>query len=375
MKFAVLFIALALLIVFGITYFAFTKTVIFLTTQETPVKTTFEVQIAEKVPEGADATISGAMLTTTESVSQEFTVSDVTSTVPDYATGNVTIHNEYSQTQSLVSTTRLLSSEGVLFRTTETIRVEPDKTVNVPVRADAIGEGGNIPASRFTIVALWPGIQDKIYGTSDTSMTGGLREIRALTEEELTASKETVTQLVEEKAKARLQELLAQQYPDFSFNAELLTETASEVAASQEVNDEVDAYTVDATLSATGFAIDKVALEKISEARLLRTLPIYQKILPNTLTSEYTVTRIDEEKNEATVKVRAGGKADLLLNHPLFDKSKLTNMDTDDLRAYFSDIPEIVNIDVTFSPFWSFKTPRLPDHITIELTRPGAGKD
>lgn len=366
-KFIVLFIALAVAVIFGIAYFAFTKTIIFLTTDATAVETTFEVQVAEKVPLGTNTIIQGLMISAEDSTAQEFTVNDVVSTVPDFATGTVTLHNDYSQSQPLVATTRLLSSEGVLFRTTETIRVNPGETVTVPVKADLAGESGNIPESRFTIVALWPGIQDKIYGTSDAPMTGGLRDVRAITESELTEAKQAVTVLAEQKIKTRLQELLALKNPDLAFSDDLFTTTASEVSASHNVNDEIEKYSVSVKLSATGFALDTKALETLSQDRLLQTLPVYQKILPNSERFDYTVVRIDTEKNEATVKVTADGMSDIALSHPLFDTTKLTNMDKDDLRSYFADIPEVLNIDVTFSPFWSFKTPRLPDHITIRL--------
>ncbi|TAN57075.1 hypothetical protein EPN15_05430 [Patescibacteria group bacterium] len=78
--------------------------------------------------------------------------------------GSITIINNSSKDQPLVSGTRLLSENGILFRTNKTIAVPARRSVQVEAKADDAAAGPVLAPQKFTIVALWPGLQDKIYG-------------------------------------------------------------------------------------------------------------------------------------------------------------------------------------------------------------------
>jgi hypothetical protein len=122
------------------------------------------------------------------------TTVDVTGTAPatgtteisNRAQGTVRIENHWNQVQPLAATTRLRSAGGVLFRTTRRVDVPAGASADVEVQADQPGETGNIGPDRFTIVALWAGLQEKIFGTSITPMTGGGGTAAVVTESDLT---------------------------------------------------------------------------------------------------------------------------------------------------------------------------------------------
>ncbi len=102
------------------------------------------------------------------------------------AQGMVTIYNEYSeQGEKLVKTTRFLSEDGVLFRLADNVTIpgmtevdgkkEPGK-VKVLLVADKSGDGGNIEATTFRIVAYEKTDKQKyqnLYAKSDSKMLGG----------------------------------------------------------------------------------------------------------------------------------------------------------------------------------------------------------
>ncbi len=100
------------------------------------------------------------------------------------AQGTVVIYNEYSTSpQPLVATTRLLTSDGRLFRIIEGVVVPGttkigDETkpgvVEVGVVADESGEKYNIDPSKFTIPGFKGGPKhDKFYAESKSKMLGG----------------------------------------------------------------------------------------------------------------------------------------------------------------------------------------------------------
>lgn len=104
------------------------------------------------------------------------------------ASGTITAFNEYgSESQLLIASTRFLSSNGKIFRTTKDIYIPGaniiddeiiPSSIDVEVMADYWGSEYNIGPSDFTI----PGFKGTVkyvslYGKSDTAMSGGSNEI------------------------------------------------------------------------------------------------------------------------------------------------------------------------------------------------------
>ena len=119
-----------------------------------------------------------------KTVSQSFDTTGSATSATARAQGSVTISNSYStEPQALVATTRILSSDGKLFRLKDTVTIPGMKTVNgqtVPgtinadVVADQPGSAYNIDATTFTI----PGFsstakQGKFSVVSDRAFVGG----------------------------------------------------------------------------------------------------------------------------------------------------------------------------------------------------------
>lgn len=96
--------------------------------------------------------------------------------VAELATGTMAIINDGDTPQALVERTRLLSSEGVLFRLRNGVTVPPRGRVDAEVIADQPGAAGNVPAGRFTIPGLPADRQGVVYGDAAAPMTGGVRQ-------------------------------------------------------------------------------------------------------------------------------------------------------------------------------------------------------
>src|SRR3989344_7663685 len=120
------------------------------------------------------------------------------STTESRAQGTVRIYNAYGpDSQTLVATTRLVSQEGKLFRTTETVVVPGGSAANpssiaVSVVAAEAGPEYNISPSTFSI----PGFQGTpkyqgFYGKSDEPMRGGASgDVRVVSEDDIAKATE-----------------------------------------------------------------------------------------------------------------------------------------------------------------------------------------
>ncbi len=166
------FVVLVVGVIGGIAYAAWSKTVITVTPRRLPVSATFTVIVA---PTGQETTgLSGTVATEERSATVTVQPKQSGATVPAYAAGRVTFRNLTAKDQPLATGTRLRSATGVIVRTTARVDVPAGGTVGADVIADPLGADGNLPPGRFIIVALWPGLQDKIYADSAAAFTGGL---------------------------------------------------------------------------------------------------------------------------------------------------------------------------------------------------------
>lgn len=193
----VIFVAFVILTVVGTVMTAWSATTITLTPKRQAITTTLTVTVGP----GGTATdrLTGTVASETTRATTTALPSTTGTPVPAHARGTMTIRNTTTKDQPLTSGTRLQSSDGVIVRTQRRVDVLAGGSVEVEVVADPLGEEGNLPPGRFTIVALWAGLQDKIYGQTTETMSGGLAassgtlSIEALTTASNTAQEEIRT--------------------------------------------------------------------------------------------------------------------------------------------------------------------------------------
>ncbi|MBI2506663.1 MAG: baseplate J/gp47 family protein [Candidatus Colwellbacteria bacterium] len=124
------------------------------------------------------------------------------------AAGEVIIYNNYSTApQVLVATTRLITSDGKLYRLNNTVTVPGKSSIRAAVTADKPGVEYNLSSGvKFRI----PGFQgspkyDAFYAELKESLTGGfVGESSLPSEADLEAAKKDAEQTLEEAAKTQL---------------------------------------------------------------------------------------------------------------------------------------------------------------------------
>jgi len=370
-KIAIIFMGVAILAIILIIYFSFSKTVITVIPHPETINSKMDVDIGPVTEEElSEYYLEGKIVEKMMESSKTFKSLTTLSTKEAKAGGTVTIYNKYSSSQPLVATTRLLSDNGVLFRTKETVTIPVGGQTEVEVEADEEGEKGNIGPSHFTIVALWKGLQDKIYGESTASMTGGLKDVTVTTLENINEAKEQLAKELKEQAIQELSREIVKENPNEKILPQAVTYQILKEEADVEPNSEVEQFEVTTSLKIIAVIFDENKLFDLALENLEKSLSSDEKLAMTSLDSlKYLVKSYDLDQQTARLETTLSGSSYVKLSSPIFNRDNLTNKDKQGIRAYFSDFSEIQSVEVKFSPFWVFRSPTLKDHIEIKIQK------
>ncbi len=359
-KLVFVFLILTLVIVLFVGYFAFSKTEIVVQAKTQETLANFEATLADS---------GGILLNTEVSGTQEYTNLKDTKEVEDYAAGQVIIYNNYTADQQLVATTRLLSSTGVLFRTTEDVVAPKGGSVEVGIKADEPGLSGNVGAGKFEIVALWPGKKDKIYAESSQPMTGGIRKITAVSEDDINAAEKAALQELKKQASAELNKQLATAANSgLTLGADSLSTEILESTTDAKAGDEVDKITVQMKIKAIGVAVDLEKLKTLADQEVQKTLSSDLTLIAGGQEEiTYSLLEYNLEKETANLQVNYTGQAIVSSGASIFDKEKIMGLKETELISYLEDFPEVESVSVKFSPFWVTAVPHLESNIKITV--------
>lgn len=362
-KIVIGFVVLTVLLIALIAYFSFAKTTITVTSADLTQELTLETTASA---------LDGTVLITDVESSTTVSEFDGVESVPGTATGTVTIVNNYNQNQPLVETTRLLSEDGVLFRTQETVNVPAGGSVEVAVAADEEGAAGDIGPSEFEIVALWDGLKDRIYATSDTAMTGGTVQSAVVSASDIANAKDAAESELETVALERFEKDIAarEELPadPYLVNGTYVIDTLSESVNAQ-AGDTVSTLEVSTTASIAGAVIDREQLTAFVKEQLQNAVPDGSQLASDQKIENVvvTITAMNEDNTDATLTVAFTAAMKLSANSSLLDTKTLTNKSEGEVSAYLTAFDEIEGVSVRFSPFWVQRTPALADNITITI--------
>lgn len=371
-KIIITFSIFAIIVIGLIIYFSLSKTVIGVTLNPQKKSTTFNVGLKKELTEEdktSNYKMTGYLLQTVVSGSQEFINTNEGEEIEDQATGTVAIYNNWSKEQPLAATTRLLTPDGTLFRIKERVDVPAGgKIENVEVYADQPGSSGNIKPTKFTIPGLWKGLQDKIYAESSEPMTGGLRQLRFVTQDVINQAANSLRQELLKKAKADLEQTEEIKNSGDKVSEQALASIILEGNSSAEVGDEVDSFETNMKLRVMAVIFDENELLNLA-------LNNFKTELPNDEMTEdynledltYSVGEYNYEDQTASLQVKFSALVVPRLSNPIFNRDSITGKDEQEIKAYFSNFDEIKNVTIKFSPFWVNKAPSLKDNIRIKI--------
>lgn len=339
---------------------------------------TFDVELTvDKEAQGVDSSrnaIPGQFEEVRKTVSREFSAT-AERDVEEKAQGEITIFNAYSSSpQTLVATTRLLSADQKLFRTTKTVTIPGAKieegqiipsSLSVAVVADAPGAEYNVGPSDFTIPGFQGTPKYKAFtGKSKAAMSGGAKgRVKVVRAEDLDSARATIEGDVLKQAES---ELKANISPDLK-----LIDGAAKVEVSEATSSvptgavaERFTYTVKAIGRAAVFREDN--LKTLIDETLKQRLSDNRDTRPQERKLQYENVRPDYGRGTITVLVRVTetlvSKIDVgELRRELAGRNQMQ------AQQYVDTRPTIEQIKVSLWPFWVRRIPNDPAKVVVKI--------
>ncbi len=327
--------------------------------------------VASSSLSGSTVTLPGQIISAASNLSFHF-ASGTEEYVQTKATGTLVVYNTYSSAaQVLVATTRFVSPEGKLFRSTERVTVPGAKIANgtttpgstkVPVVADQPGSDYNIgPSDSWTI----PGFQgtaryDKFYAAALQPMTGGFVGTTTVpTKNDLAAAENQATQKLEDALTGQLSLLN-------SDNLTILPQSIAFQISSMNATPSKDGSGFDVYVvgSAKQMAFDGSMLQNVILGSLSKEASGTMKI--DNFNPTYSTTTPDFTKG--MMSFTATGT---ITYEPNIDfnkvRSEIAGMTADNLKTTIFALPGLEQANVSFWPFWVSTVPTNQANINLEV--------
>jgi len=366
-SFSLIFFCVSVLSMISFLIFMTGHATVTITPEFQEVNTSLIVDIVENVPDietKENLAVSGKVFEFIVEESKRFDATGQKDVESDVV-GQVDIVNNYSKSQKLIETTRLLSESGVLLRMKGDIDIQPGERISVSVYPDDPKSFENLEPTKFTIPGLWEGLQPHIFAESTNTLTPGGYKVRFITQEDIQSAKAEVESLLDKKA---LSEFEAQLSDSQSLYSKLVQreQIFEEVTGKKE--EQKDTFEVSLKMRAIVIAFDEVKLVNLVKKQITQGLG-HGSSLKNVEASnlEYVVEKYDTEKKTAKVKVTAKGQSVIRLENDLLDAQQMRGMSSDKLRAALIENPEIRNVDIQLSPKWMKHLPRFSERIDVVI--------
>lgn len=273
-------------------------------------------------------------------------------TIQKKATGKVVIYNDSSSAQLLVSTTRLQTTDGLIFRLDNTVTVPAKKNVTVTVTADQAGSKYNVSSKTFSFPGLSGTSKAKtVYAKSSGSMSGGsVSTVPQTSAEELATAKATLLDSLRTQSLEAAAESIPNGY-DILEGSVIITYST--------IKQTFDGTTKTATLSqtaqATVYYFERNSFSSAVAAK--GTIFALSSSTPNAIidTQSLQVASLSTSEKTATLT----GTSTVMSN---LDKDQIarnvSGLTRDSALRAIQAMPGIDMVEISIKPFWERKLPK-----------------
>ncbi|MFA4830630.1 MAG: hypothetical protein WC862_01395 [Patescibacteria group bacterium] len=353
---ALSFLLITIVLLGMIVFMSSKRATITITTKATPVNVNFTVEIGETTSANQ---VAGAVVTSTVSLTKSFSPNG-NSEAPGIAAGIITLHNISKTAQPLVVTTRFLSPDGILFRLKKGDTAPAQGTVDVEVYADQAGKSGNIGPANFTIPGLNEARQKEVYGTSAGSMSGGMKTIGVLSQEDIDKAEKEMLEQIRLEGEKKLS----------SEGHDNLIGIFSVVGQSYKVNaelgKEVTEFVMSMNATVLGIFYNKDDIAKFAtDALMKKAVMDSDNIQPSGSEPTITLDSYDQGTGKTVLSVFYDGIASLNPGSKQLDKTIFFGKSRDDIRRYVLSLDHVNSVDIDFTPAWIRTVPQVKDHVNV----------
>lgn len=301
------------------------------------------------------------------------------------ARGTVKIINTYSKAQTLVKTTRLLTSDGKLYRIDATVNVPAKSELQVAAYADKAGrEFVLTEPTKFTIPGLFVDLQTFIFaetvgpfsavprGTPSavtaTPTASPLRatssRTRPVSYEDLDRAKKSLTDEVLNEAMKALESQVENRD---SMEVVYVVKVADE-SKNANVGQVTDSFLYSIKLDVTAVYYSKEDMQALVRSRLRERVPAGREFLPFTGGAvTYALESADVKSEVAAMRVTADANYRLSPTSPLLQKSVIAGKSVEEAKGLLKSIDGVEDVQITVRPSWLGSLPSLKDRIKLEI--------
>ncbi len=362
-RLAIGFVAVVAVVLVVVVYMSTVKATILVHAKGESAKAEFLMDVV-KTPT-KESEVRGRILSKAIGKTQSFKVTaEGAKEVEGVAHGDVTIYNKTGNNQTLVKTTRLLTTDGKLFRIDATVNVPAKGSVSAPAYADQSGKTGDIGTGvSFTIPGLPESLRKEIYAESKMPFFGGLSSVSVVTADELDRSAAVLKKELEEEAKIAMRAEAGTAFAGESFSTSVVEDKRSVVPGATAGD-----YTVTMSLKVTSVFFDRAAVEEVAVRKL------YDQLVPgkefksvNNAGLTAAVEKVDVEGEMANVRVYLDGVMVPSMNNASLDPGTFAGKSAEEVRGMIAKSGLAESVDIQFFPPWINTIPRLKDHIEVKV--------
>lgn len=361
------FLALTVLVVIGVLWLSSVQARITVNVKQETTNIDTVVDVAQAPQPGQ---LHGAVVEGVYDQVKQFSVDDTSSsTVPNVGivTGVVKITNNYSQPQTLVEKTRLLTSDNRLYRITKTITINPKETINVLAVSDKPGATYILaPGTRMTIPGLWIDLQKWIYADSVSgfSASGATASAKVVTAAQLSNAYASLEDAAFTQAKQTLQaEAGAQSDWQVLYEKKVVQQNSTVLAG-----ETGDHFTASLKLDVTAVYYPQSDIRALVRDKLKDKLPDGRALVnfdPSQAT--YSIDQADPKAETARVHIVADASASLTAQSPELAKSNFLGLSESEASAKILSIDGVQNVNIQISPSWIHSVPTNATHVQVNV--------
>ncbi|MBI4359000.1 MAG: hypothetical protein HY577_00185 [Candidatus Nealsonbacteria bacterium] len=319
--------------------------------------------------------LPGKVVSEEQFLSQEFS-SMGKAVREERAEGIIRIFNDYSTTsQSLVATTRFVSSEGKLFRLVERVMVpgqtlEKGKlvpgTVDALVRADAPGQDYNIGTSSFSI----PGFAGtpkytSFYAKSFSAMKGGFKgETAIVSAEDLEKAGQTTRAKITEKINNILKNRML---PGLLLVEQDVPLNILEQGPTAKVGEAVKNFNYQVRARKETILLSEDDLKVLAQASLVSRLSEDQRFLPESLKINPALVSLEAADEKGQVSLQISVKVYNNLESEAL-KKQLSGKSIQEVQRSFQDLSQVSQAKIKIFPSFFKNLPRDLDKIELKIS-------
>jgi hypothetical protein len=303
------------------------------------------------------------------------------------AKGTVRIVNKYSKSQTLVKTTRLLTSDNKLYRIDAQVVVPPGGEVSVGVYADKPGSQFVLTGpQKFTIPGLFVDIQQYIYAESDAAFQAVAQDSAAATQPVTppaaasTTAKPKVGKPVMQSDLDRAEKSLTDTVLNQAMKSlagEVGSTTNLEVVYVVKVidrkfmvrpGDVAENFLASIKLDVTAVYYGKEDMQTLVRSRLRERVPTGREFLPfDSGAITYSLESSDIAQEIASIRVSADAAYRLSPASPLLQKSVIAGKSKTEAESLLRAVEGVESVEVKIQPGWIDSVPSLKDRIDLKV--------